>query len=136
MNHRNNRVVTIPFHGTVAASSRKTLVSQRIDYPVRTLRIRASFAPGCNRLLRLYFFISQDDEAPTTALPSGFNIFAELGESVDIVGDDNEVILDHVSESLSGGIYLKVHAYNTDTYPHTIDAQVTIEMIPWEEPEE
>lgn len=125
----NKRIVTIPFFGTVAASSKKTLCSKRIDYPIRTLRIRAGFAAGCNRLLRLYFFISPDDETPTTPFPTGMNIFAELGESVYLVGDDNIVDLDHMSEALTGGNYLKIFADNTDTFEHAIEAQITVEML-------
>jgi len=125
------RIVTIPFHDTVAASSRKTLKSQRIDYPVKVKKIRGSFAPGCNRLLQLSFFLSPDDETPTTDYPTGVNIFAELGESIYLVGDDNVVELEHESQSLSGGVYIKLHAYNTDVFSHTIDAQITIEVMPW-----
>ena len=125
----NSRIITIPFFGTVSANSRTTLTSKRIDYPIRTLKVRASFPAGANRLVKLYYFISPDDETPTDKFPNGVNLFAELGENVYIVGDDNEVILDHMSEMLTGGNYLKVHAINEDTYDHTIETQMTLKML-------
>jgi len=131
-----SRLVTSSFHDTVAASSKKTLVSNKINLPFRTKRIRAAFAPGTERLLRLYFFISPDEEAPTTKPPTGMNVLTQLGPQAYIVGDDTIVDFQHELEQKVSGMNLKIYADNLDTYPHTIDAQITVEIFPEEEVEQ
>ena len=131
MNNNQSRLVTCSFHGTVAANSKKTLVANKIDLPFSTKRIRAAFAPGTNRLLRLYFFLSPDDSAPTTVQPTGDNVLSQLGPQRYIVGDGNIVDFEHEMAQKTAGIYLKVYADNQDAYEHTIDVQITVEIIPW-----
>lgn len=128
-----SRLVTASFHGTVAANSKITLVSNKIDLPFKTKRIRAAFAPGADRLLRLYFFVSPDPSAPTTEPPTGANILTQLGPQLYITGDDCIVDFEHELEQKFSGMYLKVYADNIDLYPHTIDSQITVEMFPREE---
>jgi len=130
-----SRLVTASFHGTVAAHSRITLVSNKIDLPFSTKRIRAAFAPGTDRLLRLSFWISPDPSAPTTDYPTGANILTQLGPQHYIVGDDNTVDFQHEIGVEVAGKYLKVHAENLDTEVHTIDVQITVEIFPWEKVE-
>ena len=130
------RLKTASFHATVAANSKKTLVSNKIDLPFSTKRIRAAFPAGTNRLLRLSFHISPDPSAPTIDPPTGVNIFAELGPTYYIVGEDCIVDFQHEIDIATAGYYLKVHAVNTDAFEHTIDAQITVEIIPWKNVEE
>lgn len=130
------RLVTCSFHGTVAASSKKTLVSNKVDLRFKTKRIRAAFAPGANRLLRLYFYLSPDESAPTTEPPTGDNILAQLGPQTYIVGEDCVVDFQHEIDQAVSGVYIKIYADNLDAFPHTIDAQITIEIIPWENEKE
>ncbi len=130
-----SRLVTSSFHDTVAANSKKTLVSNKIDLPFSTKRIRAAFAAGTNRLLKLSFYLSPDKSAPTTAPPTGDNILAQLGPQTYIVGEDCIVDFQHELGILSAGFYLKVYANNLDTAEHTIDVQITVEIFPWEEVE-
>lgn len=128
-----SRLVTASFHGTVAANSRLTLVSNKIDLPFSTKRVRAAFAPGANRLLRLSFWISPDPSAPITDDVTGTNILTQLGPQLYVTGDDNIVDFQHEIGIEVAGKYLKVHAENLDTNPHTIDVQITVEIFPWEE---
>lgn len=128
-----SRLVTASFHDTVVANTKKTLVSNKIDLPFSTKRIRAAFALGCNRLLRLYFFISPDDSAPTTEPPTGSNILSQLGPQLYIVGDDCIIDFEHELGQRVSGMYLKVYADNLDAFDHTIDAQITVEIFPREE---
>jgi len=124
-----NTTQTISFFGTVPANSNLTLVSHRITLPFRTKRIRASFAPGVQRLMKLYYFISQDSSAPTNEEPKGFNILSSLGQVNYITGDDEFKDLAHEVEYKESGAYIKIYAVNSDSYDHTIDSQVTIEYI-------
>jgi len=124
-----SRLVTMSFFGSVSASSKNTLVSEYINVPFRTRVVRASFAPGVNRLMKLYFFISQDKEAPTTEEPKGTNLFAQLGQVRYITGDDEFKEFPHQVPYHEAGSYLKIYAVNDDTYDHTIDCQITIELL-------
>lgn len=127
------RKITASFHGTVGANSNLTLVSNRIDLPFSTKRIRAAFAPGADRLFRLSFYISPDPSAPTTEPPTGTNILSQLGPQRYIVGDDCIVDFEHEIEIQTAGGHLKVYAQNLDAFAHTIDVQITAEIFPWEE---
>jgi len=124
-----NTTQTISFFGTVPANSNLTLVSKRITLPFRTKRIRASFAPGVQRLMKLYYFISQDPSAPTNEEPKGFNILSSLGQVNYLTGDDEFKDLAHEVENKESGAYIKIYAINSDSYDHTIDSQITIEFI-------
>lgn len=123
------RSQTIAFFGTVSPNSNKTLVSKKITVPFRVKEIACSFAPGVNRLMNLEFYISPDDSAPTAKPLTGVNILASLGHVGYLTGDNERKRLEVEVEPVSAGLYLKVFAENTDTYEHTIDAQITIELI-------
>ena len=123
------RLQTISFFGSVAASSKLTLVSQKISTAFKTKILRASFAPGVNRLMTLKFFISQDPSAPTTEEPQGVNILKQLGQTSYLTGDDEFKEFPHETVYPERNAYLKIYAENSDTFEHTIDAQITIEFI-------
>jgi hypothetical protein len=123
------KLQTISFFGTVGALAKKTLVSQKIGQKFKTKIIRASFAPGVNRLMTLKFFISQDPSAPTTEEPQGINILKQIGQVPYITGDNEYKELPHETLYPERNAYIKVFAENSDTYDHTIDAQVTIEYL-------
>lgn len=131
--HPEGRLVTISFFGTVANATNKTLVSKKIGAPFIIRLIRASFAPGVNRTMTLKYFISSDDEAPTTTEPNGNNILAQTGQAVYITGDDEFKQFAQESESTEANKYVKVYAENADAFSHTIDTQVTIEILPRKE---
>jgi len=123
------RLVTISFFGMVAANSKKTLVSKRLNVPFATRIVRCSFPPGVNRLMKLYFFVSPDEVAPTTKEPTGYNILAQTGQAVYITGDNESKKFPMEIEEFTKGRYVKVYAVNEDTYEHTIDVQITIEFL-------
>lgn len=123
------------FSGSVAALSRATLVSKFINYPYRVVQFSASFALGTNRTLRLSPLIDRDASAPTTLPIMGTNLLAQTGEVEFIVGDDERKVMTLGVEQIGRGTFLKVHANNLDTFDHTIDAQITIEILELEEKE-
>ena len=129
MAQEKSRLYTIAFFGTCPASSGKTLVSKRINRPFKVKQIAASFPPGVNRLMKLEFWVSPDDTAPTSKPLTGFNILAERGHVGYITGDDERKVMDIEAERLERGYYLKVFADNSDVYDHTIDCQITIELL-------
>jgi len=89
----------------------------------------ASFAPGVDRLMNLYFFVSPDKTAPTDARPNGTNILAQHGQVSYISGDDERKEFSFEALFPERGYYLKVFAVNNDTFEHTIDAQITVELL-------
>lgn len=119
---------TLPFSGTCAAGSTAVLVSKRIRHPYSLIRIRASFAPGCEGLLSLRFYLSYDDEVPAAGPPSGVNILQELGATDYLIGDDQDRELQWQLNVPDSGTYLKVYAVNTDAFPHTISALLTLDL--------
>jgi len=120
---------TVAFYGTVSARSEQTLVCQRIATPFNLKRILVRFAPGCENLVFLRFFISLDAHAPSSGTPSGINILDEYGQVNYITGDDVLKDLEHEVECAEGGAYLKVYAKNDDYYDHSIDVQMFLEPI-------
>lgn len=122
-------ITTLAFHGTVDANSNKTLVSKRITVPFVTHKLKASFALNCNKLLRIEFFVSPDDSTPTAKPLTGISLLSELGQVSYLVGDDEdkEVPLKVLVDS--AGMFLKVYAQNTDSWAHTIDAQIFIQSL-------
>jgi len=134
MTQDKSRLTAISFFGTVADSSKKTLVSKRITSAFTIKKIRASFAPGVNRLMNLYFFISFDDSAPTTEEPKGVNLLSQTGQVLYITGDDERKEMELEIVQKEKGAFVKVYADNTDTFEHTIDCQIVIEMLEDEKP--
>ncbi len=129
MAERETRLQTIPFFGKVSPASNKTLVSQRINVPFRIKKIACFFAPGVNKLMNLEFYVSPDSSAPTSKPLTGINILASIGHVGYLTGDSEKKEMDVEVEVRTRGNYLKVFAENKDTYEHTIDAQITIELI-------
>lgn len=119
---------TLLFAGTCSARSVKTLVSQRITRPFRTRQLTIRFAPGCANLMALTFFAADDDQAPAAGRPSGISLLQDYGQGDYVRGDGDQIVLNHVVHAAAGGVYLKVHADNTDWYDHAIDADIEIEV--------
>ena len=122
-------VIAVPFHGTVAAGARVTLVSKLIGFPYKTRRFRVSFPLNTNRTVNLSFHICSDPSAPTTEEPVGDNVFKAYGQVAYVVGDDEQKDYDHEMRTKTSATYIKVHANNTDSFEHTIDACVFIERL-------
>src|SRR3990167_8832100 len=123
------QVLTYPFAGTVSALSRVTLVSSRILFPFRLKRIDCYFPQGTNRLNQLSFYVSSDSGAPTTEITDEFNVLTARGNITYLVGNDERREIHHEIDFPERGMYVKVHANNTDGVEHTIDATITIARI-------
>lgn len=119
--------VTLPFFGSVAAGGELTLVSERLNFPYTIRRIISSFALGTNRTLQLRFFLSRDNTAPATGKPTGEDLLSIYGQVPYLVGDDEHKEFPHEIEVRRAGSYLKVYGSNSDSFAHTIDAQIVIE---------
>ena len=118
---------SLSFYGTVTAGNRITLVSQKVAFPYILDQLRLKYALGHNGLVQHSFFVSRDAEAPTTGQPTGRDILGQYGSVDYACGDDDvEVINDQtiVDESPT---WLKIHAYNTDTFDHTVNVLITID---------
>jgi len=117
---------TLMFAGTASARSVKTLASDRITRPFRLSSITIRFPAGTQNLLALSFYLSHDDEAPTTGKPSGISLLQDYGQVDYVRGDGVQVTLNHTVEVDPAGAYLKVYADNTDWYDHAIDVDIEL----------
>lgn len=124
-----NDQVSIPFHGTVAANSMKTLVSKRITYPFRMTGARIHFALGTDRTLQVKIFLSPDPEDPDTEEPTGISVLAAAGQVEYVVGDDEPIQIPFNVLMKEEGMYLKLFANNTDSWEHTITGYVFITRV-------
>lgn len=120
---------TIAFNGAVPAGGELTLVSKRINFPFLLKDFLASFALGQNRTLRLRFFLSFDDEAPTSGKPTGTDLLNILGQSAYLVGDDESKPFPMEVLNRKAGSYIKVYALNTDSFQHTVDCLAVIDSL-------
>jgi len=123
------RIVTIPFFATVPLDSSRTYVSKRISTPFITKSFRVAFALNTNRTLQVSFYLSPDDQTPN-GIPNGISVFSPLGQVDYLAGDDEQKVLQHQIVAPSSGMFVKILAVNTDGNNHTLDAQVTIELLP------
>jgi len=119
---------TLPFVGTVAAAGETTLVSKRIGAPFMLRRIAVSFAPGCEGLVQLRFFLGMDPSSTASGYPSGTNLLQDLGQVDYVIGDDRRIVLEREVDVDWYGAYLKVHATNADAFEHTVDVTMTIDL--------
>lgn len=119
----------LSFVGTCSARSELTLVSQRITRAFRVRRIMARFPTGCQNLMSLAFFLSGDDEAPSSGRPTGISVLQDLGQVDYVRGEGVLLTLDHTVEMAAEGSYLKVYADNQDYYEHAVDVLVQVEVM-------
>lgn len=124
---------TLIFSGTCLANGELTLCSKRINFPFKTKKFVASFALGTDRTLQLRYFLSPDASEPTSGYPTGINILGLFGEDPYLIGDDEAKAIEHETVIDQVGYYIKVHAKNTDSFDHTVDAFVIIESLESEE---
>jgi len=118
----------IPFYGTVPANSEKTLVSDRLSLPYTIKEVQIHFPPGTECKNRIRVYVSGSDYAPSTGKPDGDNLFAYGGHIEYIVGDNETLILPRSDKIEQKPTWIKVHAENTDSYDHTIDVRVVIDL--------
>lgn len=123
-------LLTLAFAGSVSAGGELTLCSKLLNFPFMIRSLHSSFALGCNRTTQIRFFLSPDKSAPTTGKPSGQDLLLAYSQVPYLVGDDEQKNFPHEILVPERGSFLKVHGYNTDTFPHTIDSQIIIDTNP------
>lgn len=120
-------ILSVPFYGTCSARSELVIVSQRITYPFVVRELQYRFPLGCQNLMQLKFFLSEDSSEPSSGEPSGFSLLS-LHSDVDyVVGDNSGDVFEHNVSVDHGNSYLKMYANNTDYYDHDVIARITIE---------
>ena len=80
--------------------------------------------------MTLRFYLSDDDEAPTTGRPSGVSILEELGQVDYLTGEDEVVEIDHEIKVAHSNSWVKVWADNLDFNPHAVSVQIKIDTEP------
>ena len=130
----------VSFQNSIGADTRKILVSDRIPYDFHIVQIRPSFALNTQRLLRLRFFVVDENDFPATSPAAGapgaagINLMANRGAQDYIVGDGAEGEKDvPVGRTFERGKRVAVDCHNTDaSYAHTVD--VLVDMLNAEAP--
>ena len=119
---------TASFNGMCLSRSSKVLVTKRISHPFRVVAIHCRFPRGCENKLKLRFYVSDDDDAPTTGAPNGVSLLMEYGQIDYIIGDGDSKDMRHEVDVPHANSWLKVYAENDDYYAHEIDVQITLEQ--------
>jgi len=122
-------IQTLHFFDTVDANSNKTVVSTHLRVPYWIKYHRVRFPEGTERKLKIYLYYSWDPETPTTQPPEGHNFLSDYAATPYIVGDGETVEGPDESLVREMGSWLKVYAVNEDSFEHTIDVDITIDMI-------
>ncbi len=120
---------TVSFYGVCAATATLTLVSRRINQAYTVKEIKCSFAPGADNMMTIRFFTAIDDQAPAAGPPSGTSMLQEHGQVDYVTGDDHIKNMKHEIEIKERGTYLKVYAANADAFEHSVDVQITIDIV-------
>jgi len=119
---------TVSFFGTCPARGSIVLVTPKITYPYVVKKIHCRFPLGCENKLKLRFYVSRDDDAPSSGAPNGYSMLREHGQVDYIVGDNDEKTMEHEVEVTERGSWLKVYGENSDYFSHQIDVQITIQV--------
>lgn len=118
---------TVSFYGICEANASLVLVSDVIGHPYEVRRVRCKFAAGCANELTVRFYISDDNDAPSSGAPGGMSILAEHGQVDYVRGEDEAVSFDHQAVMLTANSWLKVYAVNSDFNVHAVSVQITID---------
>ncbi|HID28539.1 MAG TPA: hypothetical protein EYP19_00880 [Desulfobacterales bacterium] len=119
----------IPFLDTVPAFSDMTLVSDELDVPYIIHEVQIHFPPGTENTNLIKVFVSGDPFTPSSGEPSGQNLFGYGGAVDYIVGDDVLIVLPVLFEVHERPTWIKVYAKNIDSYNHTVDVRVVVELL-------
>lgn len=122
----------VSFFGSADARGEVTLVSDIIGHPFILRSIRVRFALGCENLVLVRFYSSNDDSAPTSGKPMGANLLSDYGHVDYLSGDDEPVQLHHEILVDVANTWLKVHATNNDYFDHNVSCQMEIDTLPRE----
>lgn len=120
---------TVSFSGTCAARGEVVLCTPIITYPYVLRKVHCRFPIGCVDKLKLRFFVSPDDDTPSSGAPNGYSMLREHGQVDYILGDGDQKDLEHEVEVAESGTFLKVYAVNDDYFAHLIDVQMTLEVM-------
>jgi len=119
----------IIFNDTLAATTGQTVVSRRITYKFRILKITINFPVGTERFTHMLLFVSNDAQTANDVVPNGLNIFEMLADDPKLRGSGNTVEMDCDIEIKERGKYLHMYCLNVDTNAHSYTAVVEIENI-------
>jgi hypothetical protein len=121
--------VTLNIIGTVPALTSVCFASHPIARPFLLYLVRPHFALNQNRQVELRIYASYDDDTVNITPVSGTNILQATSVNPYLVGDDEykEIFQDYAVPEAN--TFLKILASNLDSYDHTVDCQLFLELF-------
>lgn len=123
-------IISVPLRGTVNAGSSTVIISQKLDFPLITLRTYLAFELNTNRTVTAEFFLSEDDGTDSSAGSLGRSFFAGYSNQLTLVGDEEAIFFEHQIRSYAAASWLKLALINSDGFDHDVDSIVTAKILP------
>jgi hypothetical protein len=120
------RTAEIPFNGLVGAGAYLTLISGRLMYPYKIVRVKMFFTAAAANLIQHRWFVAGSPAVSTTYWPTDENIFGRESPTATFIGTSliRQVTCDVRVEDV--GTYIKFATYNGLGVPYNANGAITI----------
>lgn len=123
------RMAEIPFSGTVAAGAYLTLVTSKIMYPYRVIRVKMFFPAVAANLISHRWYVSPNPTTSITDWPADTNLFGRESPTATFIGSSLIRQVAANVEVREVGTYLKFSTLNGLGVAYTVNGSITIEEI-------
>jgi len=119
----------IPFSGTVAAGGYLTLVTSKIMYPYRVIRVKMFFPAAALNLVSHRWYVALNPTVSVTDWPADTNLFGRESPTATFIGSS---LIRQVAANVEVreiGTYLKFSTLNGLGVAYVANGSITIEEI-------
>jgi len=120
---------TIPFAGTITASTADNLISGSIGQAYEIEELIFHFTLGSDFKLQLSVYVCGAPADPGAGTPVGTNVIGTLGQVTYVVGDESVIHLKCGIKVEESPTWLMLYCNNTDGSNHAVFAAVVINTI-------
>ena len=123
------RLAEIPFSGTVAAGAYLTLVTSKIMYPYRVIRVKMFFPAVAANLVSHRWYVALNPVVSVTDWPADTNLFGRESPTATFIGQSliRQVAANVKVEEI--GTYLKFSTFNGLGVAYVANGSITIEEV-------